>query len=254
MWLWDEHGFWWRGWRWAWCPSAGHAATVVSGDRDANGPLVVDPSGDPLDLRLDLSGSADDYLSVPEGDELAMRMAYTDMRGSHPGYINHAYGRAVHDANGQIVLQYWLFYFNQETILSAGAHQGDWEMVSVRLGGNNQPERALYAQHGSDGHSCQWSNVGHDHSSDTPDVFLAETSHASYFTAGRQGLRDVADGDGDWLIPPVTEIKSANPAWVAWPGHWGGTDSGSRSPPGPGSQPQWGAHDEWAGTVEDVCD
>lgn len=207
----------------------------------------------------------------PSGVDAA-REQYGYMRTSHPGFYNRTYGRATADADGNVVLQYWLFYFHQEPIdggptLTFGEHQGDWELVTVRLDSESlTPDRAFYAQHGSNGQSCAWGHVGHSFTSYNPDVYVAQTTHASYFSTGVLGHprpdtfpQDIADGDGDTLLPGVTVITNEEPGWVSWPGRWGGSEpdpdgSTAQSPPGPAFQTQWEDHDDWAANLDDACD
>ena len=66
-------------------------------------------------------------------------------------YANRVYGHAATDGDGDQWLQYWLFYFYNDYnlighFLHAGLHEGDWEMVQIRLRGG-KPDLAVYAQH-----------------------------------------------------------------------------------------------------------
>ena len=55
------------------------------------------------------------------------------MRG---GYANRMYGHAQEDSRGRLWLQYWFYYFYNDYNLAGGIglHEGDWEMIQLRLG------------------------------------------------------------------------------------------------------------------------
>src|SRR3954465_5695246 len=57
------------------------------------------------------------------------------------------YGHAV-EANGRLWLQYWFFYFYNDynLALGIGLHEGDWEMIQLRMH-DGAPDLAVYAQH-----------------------------------------------------------------------------------------------------------
>lgn len=143
------------------------------------------------------------------------------------------YGRAVR-ARGAVFLQYWLLYADNPQdrgVLRTGRHEGDWELVQVRVDGGRAVE-ATYAQH-------SWAARcgGYDGR-----VFVAHGSHASYASAGEHGRPwpdpdDEARGDGRVVTP---EVRPFGP-WVRWPGRWGRTRAGwvpaeSDSPRGPAFQ------------------
>ena len=51
-----------------------------------------------------------------------------------PKYANRIYGRSVPLQDGGTLLQYWFFYYNNpKTFVTIGDHEGDWEMIQVRL-------------------------------------------------------------------------------------------------------------------------
>jgi Right handed beta helix region len=187
--------------------------------------------------------------------------AYDDMRAQHPEYHNHAYGRVAIGSDGRMWLQYWLFYFHQYPVGGIeGEHEGDWEFVQVGLDRQGTPESASYSQH-NDGERCDWSDIHHELFPDSPDVYVAQTTHASYFTGGMHILYDQANGDSDWLAPPVTVISDLDPSWVGWPGHWGGTENdegvpGAGSPTGPGGRgtnaDKWNDPTRWSDDLFDA--
>lgn len=168
-----------------------------------------------------------------------------------PGYADQAYGHAKRDENGDLWLQYWFFYyFNNKALLYMGLHEGDWEMVQFRLGADEVPTVATYAQH-AHGERCEWDQVETEEGPDgpVPVVYSARGSHAAYFRPGTYMqapiVPDQNDAGGPRVRPQLTVIENKEPAWVAWPGRWGSTRAlvgpvGSNSPPGPRFHDSWG--------------
>ncbi len=165
-----------------------------------------------------------------------------------PGYANRVYGRATHGGDGRLWLQYWLYYYyyDSQRQFYGGEHEGDWEMVQVRLldSGARAPDKVAYAQHDS-GEFCDWPVGTKD--GDHPVIYVAKASHASYWQPGvfAGSPDDEADGAGDYLTPQLDQIGERDPSWVAWPGRWG--DSSDTSPPGPRFQgTKWSNPSDWA--------
>ena len=156
------------------------------------------------------------------------------------------YGRVVRDGD-QIVLQYWLFYYDdvyRYPFLPLGAiwqsHEGDWEVVNVVLSGKRKPLFVGYSQHCS-GTTRSWAETPRS-KGQHPTVFVALGSHANYFEPGvheidraclpaqviaffvQAGLPFPADavtegpGSGQTTIERVGED---GPPWLAFPGFWG---------------------------------
>ena len=136
-------------------------------------------------------------------------------------------------------LQYWSYYrYNSQDrgILRTGRHEGDWELVQLHLSGG-RPDRAVYAQHA-------WSEACGVRR--RPVVFVANGSHAAYFTAGTHNRPwpdpdDEADGRGTRLRPAVVPITRDSPAWMRRAQPWGGSRAGwfpgeQSSPRGPAFQ------------------
>jgi hypothetical protein len=170
----------------------------------------------------------------------------------NPKYANRVYGHAAVDRNGDTWLQYWFFYFYNDYnlighFLKAGLHEGDWEMVQIRLR-DEGPDLAVYAQHAG-AESRDWRQVDIAPGTQRPIVYVARGSHAGYFEPGTHWtghwfdhadgkrrspelkLEIVVDGDADW-------------SWVRWPGSWGDTRKGGSpldtpSPTGPAAHKQW---------------
>jgi hypothetical protein len=180
----------------------------------------------------------------------------TDARRMHtrPGYADQVYGHAVRH-KGALWLQYWFFYYyNNKAFLFMGLHEGDWEMIQLRIGDGGVPDVATYAQH-SHGERCAWDEVETEEGADgpAPVVYSARGSHASYFRRGTYTqapiVPDHNDAGGPRVRPQLNAIDDEDPPWVAWPGRWGSTREvariftapiGADSPPGPRWHGAWG--------------
>ncbi|HEX8744077.1 MAG TPA: hypothetical protein VF712_13185 [Thermoleophilaceae bacterium] len=213
-----------------------------------------DRSGDPAaaELTLDLLGAEyeaglgpaqdGDYLAVVGQDyrALSQRMHQeTHLR-------NVIYGRARRDREGRLWLQYWLYYFYNDYSMAGGfgLHEGDWELVQLRMKDDGVPEVAVYAQH-KHAEQRRWGDVERvEPDRVQPIVYVGCGSHASYFAPGMHKAGpvwwDVSDGERG--TPPDTELVELDddrlPRWIGWPGVWGGTRARLRdieqpSPPGP---------------------
>jgi probable HAF family extracellular repeat protein len=171
-------------------------------------------------------------------------------------YANNTYGRVVPYPNGDTVLEYWFFYYdNPKTFFFVGAHEGDWEMITIHLNQAGTPVEAAYAQHHG-GELCSWSNV-QTTADGRPIVYVAEGSHASYFTAGAHNLGypdvyDYANGDGE-IVRPTVLPTAPPPTWLGWAGQWGGSEA---SPYGPSQDPhvtQWQDPLAWEAAEGSSC-
>src|SRR3954453_14259328 len=126
---------------------------------------------------------------VAETDRICLaskryRSDYSRLREARPKLRNKIYGRAAHGTDGRLWLQYWFFYVYNDYQLAArfGLHEGDWEMVSLRIDEQTeQPDLAVYAQHAY-AESRPWGEVLKD--GGRPLVFVARGSHGSYFETG----------------------------------------------------------------------
>jgi hypothetical protein len=100
------------------------------------------------------------------------------------------YARVVRSAT-HVVLQYWLFYYDNPLILPPtpfGAfwqsHEGDWELVNVILDANERPLEAAYSQHCT-GERRSWANVEKSPLGSThPVAYVGLGSHANFFGPG----------------------------------------------------------------------
>jgi len=170
------------------------------------------------------------------------------------------YGRATAAAGGGTWLQYWLFFRDNDQdrgIVRSGRHDGDWEMVQVRLDRRGRPDQVVYAQH-SGAERCGWSEVRR-RDGRHPVVYAANGSHAAYLRPGTRDRtwpdpNDEADGRGRVIAPRLMKISEGSPRWMRWPGHWGGARASwwnlyeQDSPVGPAFQGQrrWSDPDAWA--------
>lgn len=190
--------------------------------------------------------SKDDVLAIKGANYAAQYAALHERRQD---LKNHIVARAMRDRAGVLWLQYWLWYFYNDYRLAAsyGLHEGDWELVQLRLGGaGDTPDRAVYAQHGQ-AEARPWDRVSVE--GDRPKVYVARGSHASYFRAGvfqTEAWADVCDGGRRSPEPTLLLVGEHPRDWAGWPGRWGDTKSGgldkaleSPSPDGPCRKPHW---------------
>jgi hypothetical protein len=173
-----------------------------------------------------------------------------------PAYRNRMYGRAVTDPSGRLWLQYWFFYFYNDYnliggLFGAGLHEGDWEMVQLRVTKAGSPDYAVYAQHKEAG-VRRWDEVDVVPGSERPIVYVARGSHASYFEPGKHptgAWYDWADGRRRSPEVKLEIVREEEPdwRWILWPGQWGDTRKprpislpfDSDSPTGPCRHGQW---------------
>jgi hypothetical protein len=167
------------------------------------------------------------------------------------------YGHATYGSDGRRWLAYWFFYRANDPRLigrwlPAGTHEGDWEMIQLRMEPAEQdPDLAVYAQH-TRAVARSWPEV--ERVGDRPVVYAGRGSHACYFTPGTHWTGvwlERADGRGPAPALTLEVIADDDPgsAWVHWPGRWGATRPRTgllghlgliaASPHGPGHQRQW---------------
>ena len=113
------------------------------------------------------------------------REQYARLRS--PRYANVIYARAATDRESLLWLQYWFWYFYNDERLAfdIGAHEGDWEMIQLRLAGEGgTPDLAVYAQHAR-AERRPWDLVARATGRpETPLVYVGRGSHTSYFEPG----------------------------------------------------------------------
>jgi hypothetical protein len=174
--------------------------------------------GQPVDPSDRLDEVGNDY--VAQARELR----------SLPGYADQVHGRVVVDSSGTRWLQYWFFmYYDDPGFLGLGTHEGDIEMIQLRLDPNGRPDAASYSQHRS-GVQASWSELDLASSPDgpVPVTYSARGSHANLLRAGdqvslRSFLPDHNDGEGHRVRPSLIELSDTGTPWCLWPGTWGGT-------------------------------
>ena len=219
---------------------------------------VVDPDPEPGELppvtpgvfyRLDQTGcEADSTLAGQSCYAAAWR------EGSGGDAM---YGRVVR-TDTRIMLQYWVFYYDNPLILPPTpfgsfwqSHEGDWEVVNVILGPDESPLEAAYSQHCS-GQRKAWSGVTKSPAgSSHPVAYVALGSHANYFAPGAGALGavpinpacipsslpplpfpvvdQVRDGSGVGAVvgPPGSGVDGATiheiegQTWSGFGGRWG---------------------------------
>lgn len=202
-----------------------------------------------------------DFIESTSGD---YRRQYAELRTAHRDFRNVLYARSA-ESRSRLWLQYWFFYFFNDYQLAwgIGVHEGDWEMIQLRMIGqageraeleSAEPEIAVYAQH----NFCEvrpWPDVkrlageqraagvpvtaGAEH---RPLIFVGRGSHASFFEPGFHStdFYDITDGKRKPKREARLEvIGDPPPAWLSWPGRWGGSRAGGRGPEAPCSQSQW---------------
>ncbi|MGZ6613100.1 MAG: toll/interleukin-1 receptor domain-containing protein [Solirubrobacteraceae bacterium] len=220
--------------------------------RRADGTLIASakPASGETQLTLDFLGSPayangsrserTDYLQITSHDAAAdaARLA------SDPIYADRVYGRSVRDSTGLLWLQYWFFYlYDDQAFLGTGQHEGDWEMIQLRIGSGDVPDLATYAA-GAGAQSHGWSELELTPEG-APVVYVARGAHACHAQSGRHGrvplVADHADGAGR-QVRPVLEIMTSQ-GWIEWPGRWGATTARlpteRSSPFGPALHAQW---------------
>jgi hypothetical protein len=220
--------------------------------RRANGHVIAS-AGNDLSLAA-LGPTYADGSAAAKTDVIGVngnnyRDQYTALREARPDLRNRIYGHAHQAADGHLWLQYWFWYFYNDYHLAAdfGLHEGDWEMIELRLDGE-QPDLALYAQHAY-AESRSWDEV--EKTSDgRPVTYPGRGSHASYFEPGLYdtvGWFDIVDGKRNTPELALEIVPSGEPGWIRWPGAWGDTKPSSKllqgleepSPTGPAQHPYW---------------
>ena len=163
------------------CAPGGDPANLL---KRARGDVVASAAGGRRRPRLNL-----DFLApvsyrngapVAASDHLDACGDYVlQAREMHRGeFADRVYGHAVEGDDGDAWLQYWLFYlYNNKAFLGFGLHEGDWEMVQVRIGAGGEPESMAFAQHGH-GQRCRWDVL--EKRGARPVVYVARGSQASF--------------------------------------------------------------------------
>jgi len=151
------------------------------------------------------------------------------------------YARVIENPDqGYTIVQYWIFYYFNDW---RNFHEGDWELVQLHFPGKTAgelletgepPVLAAYSQHQS-GQQMSWNQmidaglVEETH----PKVYVAQGSHANYFTPGNfwAGLDFDDTGLSSWHIVrpqqvnisqlPEMIVEKEAPEWLEFKGYWG---------------------------------
>ncbi len=222
---------------------------------------VVAMAGDALSLAFLGPDGYENGAQFEDGDIIGnpgknYREEYIQLRTQRPELNNRMYGRTV-EHNDRLWLQYWFWYFynDYQLAFSAGTHEGDWEMVQIRMHPTeDHPDLAVYAQHRY-GEKRPWDGV--EKVGERPVVYVGRGSHASYFEPGfhqTEAWYDLADGKRGAPDPLELELIGADThAWMRWKGRWGDTKPNpddklglhSNAPTGPGRKKQWAKPNDW---------
>jgi hypothetical protein len=185
----------------------------------------------------------DDYL-----DQCGGFAAADALRMQRSGGSEVIYGRARRDDSGYLWLQYWLFFYcHDKGLLGIEQHEGDWQMVQMKIGEDGNPEVATFARHsGADSLSWDQLELAPSAEGPVPVVYLARGSHAPLPRSGSYEapvLPDHNDALGPQERPELAVIADDGPGWVHWPGRWGSTRRREyfegESPRGPREHPGW---------------
>jgi hypothetical protein len=186
----------------------------------------------------------DDRIADPSHDYVAQAQALH----AQPRYANRVYGHWATGSDNRLWLGYWFFYFYNDynLALGIGLHEGDWEMIQLRIH-DGAPDLAVYAQH-RQAEKRPWAQVTKvPGDPNRPMVYVARGSHASYFEPGfhqTEAWYDLADGKRNSPRTALEIVTDDEPAWIAWPGVWGDTRArvggiDQPSPKGPSAHASW---------------
>jgi len=218
------------------------------------------------------------YLNIPDNDDSAADLIKKGEKLEKVGsdLICHSpiYCHMLRINPSMCDLQYWMFYPNDVPVgwfdSDMGAHEGDWEHVSVRLhwpesypedGSKIDPmdQAAFSAIYGS-AHSGEgswndkptWESCGDGIL--RPAIYAAQGTHANYSTLGDDGTINRAFSD-DYVSKTGAYWETANNvvqitwsadlpdnlAWLGFNGRWGATRDKIKvsSPTGPAMKSQF---------------
>jgi hypothetical protein len=232
--------------------AAGRCNTLHRGDGTVI--AAAEASGDLPLLELDFlraptypngePARGDDYLDECGGAHAADALALRRREGC----ADVVYGRGREDERGQLWLQYFFFYYyDDKGMLGVAQHEGDWEMLQLRVGQNGEPEELTLAQHSS-AERLRWSELERAMFDDgeAPLLYPARGSHAFRARSGSfpaPVVPDHNDGIGARVRPRLIPIADDGPSWLLWPGRWGSTRRREAfegdSPRGPRGLAQW---------------
>jgi hypothetical protein len=163
------------------------------------------------------------------------KAAYEPVKASYQPTI---YAR-VKEGTDYTVVQYWFFYYFNDW---RNFHEGDWELVQLNFPGytaaellerEEPPVFAAYSQHQA-GQKMSWKDMQTRELVMTgthPVVYVAQGSHANYFTPGQfwSGLDFDDTGITSWRVIEPEELKvvilneteKEETEWLDFQGYWG---------------------------------
>lgn len=222
----------------------------------ANGTLIasVEPRFGEARLSLDFLGGPsyangeparrDDYLEECGGSPFADTLALRRQGGG----ANVCFGRECRDEDGRLWLQYWFFfYYDDKGLLGFEQHEGDWEVLQLRINEKGRPDAVTLASHSS-AECLSWDQLDLAAGEDgpIPVIYVARGSHAPLARPGTYAapaVPDHNDGLGPRVRPRLEALYEGGPDWVLWPGRWGSTRRHEYferdSPRGPREHPCW---------------
>lgn len=187
---------------------------------------------------------AGDYIDECGGTHAADALAAR----AREGRADVVYGSARRDREGGLWLQYWLFFYcDDKGWLGVQRHEGDWEMLQIRLDEEGRPDAVTLARPGG-ARRLGWEQVERAvvEGGEAPVFYPARGTHAPLPAPGSWRaplLPDHNDGGGPRVRPRLVPIGDGGPGWALWPGRWGSTRRRERfeadSPFGPTRSPQW---------------
>lgn len=221
----------------------------------ADGTPIAAAAPAPGEPRLELSFLGATY---PDGQPAARGDHLDEAGGSlaadaltlhrEPGLGDLVYGHARRGRDGTLWLQYWLFfYYADRGHLGIEQHEGDWQLIQIRVDRDGEPQLATLARDGG-AIALAWEEVERVAGEDGPVAvfYPARGSHAPLPRAGTFAapvVPDHNDGGGPLVRPRLEPIGDDGPGWVNWPGRWGATRRReyfeAESPRGPGRRPEW---------------
>jgi hypothetical protein len=178
-------------------------------------------------------------------------------------------GHVVSEPDGDIWLEYWLYYYYNNGQYGVDDHESDWEEVAVHLSsaaGYLQDDMVL-----SEHDFASQCHAGEYQVDDeiqgplggVPVVYVANGSHANYPEEGEWetdvvGFNDFVYPDPE-VVPAVQprvedvdehinsyeEVVPAAP-WLSWPGKWGGSGASPQGPAVGEHEEQWHEPGIWA--------
>lgn len=179
------------------------------------------------------------------------------------------YARVVTQAGapGRLALQYWFFYVFNDWV---NTHEGDWEMIQLNFDAATpadalirHPVEVGFSQHSS-AERATWGSAPLQIVDGThPVVYVANGSHANFFTSDLYLMRSSAEGVGCddttgpsltidpnlAVIPTDTAAYLRADPWLGFVGRWGERHAAFfNGPTGPNQKLQWTEPFTWATT------